>query len=53
MRAYQTVINIAGSNINAELLPVSRLKYTTRIVLCVQVVAVDIYNSVSIKTCLT
>jgi hypothetical protein len=52
IRAYQTITTNAGSDITAQLLLVSRLEHTMRIVVCPLVVAVKIYDDVSAKTCL-
>jgi hypothetical protein len=46
MPAYQTVTTNADSDINAELLLMSRLEHTTRIVFCPLVVVVNMYNDV-------
>jgi hypothetical protein len=52
MQAYLTVTNNTCPNINAELLLVSRLEYTMRIVFCPLVVVVKIYDAFSTEICL-
>jgi hypothetical protein len=47
MWAYQTITSSTDLNINAELLMVSRLEFTMRIVLCPLMVVVKIYDAVS------
>jgi hypothetical protein len=52
MWVYQTITSSTNLNINAELLMVSRLEFTMRIVLCPLVVVVNIYDAVSAKNLL-
>jgi hypothetical protein len=53
MRAYQTTTNNPCPHINAELLLVSRMDYTMRILLCPLVLVVNIDDTISTETCLT
>jgi hypothetical protein len=48
---YQTITKNTWPNINAELLLVSRLEYTMRIVFCLVVMIVNIYDALSAITC--
>jgi hypothetical protein len=52
LRACQTITNNTCPDVYAELLLVSRLEYTIRIVLYTLVVSVEIFNAVATKTCL-
>jgi hypothetical protein len=51
MQAYQTITNNPCLHINAELLLVTRIDYTTRILLCPLVLVMNI-DDVSTETCL-
>jgi hypothetical protein len=53
MRAYQTITSNTCPNINAQMLLLSGLGYTMKIVNCPLVVVLKIYDAVSTKTCLT
>jgi hypothetical protein len=52
MWAHQTITNNICQNINAELLLVSRVEHTIRIVLCPLVVVVNVYDAISANTCI-
>jgi hypothetical protein len=52
MRAYQTITNNPCPHTNAELLLVSKMYYTVRILIYPLVLVVNIDNAVSIETCL-
>jgi hypothetical protein len=49
MQAYQIIANSTCPNIDAELLPVSRLDYTMKIFLWPQVIVVKTGDAISIK----
>jgi hypothetical protein len=51
MRVYQTITNNPCPHINAELLLVSKMDYTMRILVCPLVVVVNIDDAVSTETC--
>jgi hypothetical protein len=52
MRAYQTIKNNPCPHINAELLLMSRMDYTMRILLCPLVLVVNIDEAVCTEICL-
>jgi hypothetical protein len=52
MQAHQTITNNPCPHINAELLLVSRMDYTMRILLCPLEWAVNTVDAVSTETCL-
>jgi hypothetical protein len=52
LRAYQITTNNSCPHINAELLLVSRMDYTVRILLCPLVLVVNINEAVRTETCL-
>jgi hypothetical protein len=52
IRAYQTVTNNPCPYVNADLLLVSRMDYTMRILLCPLVLVVNTDDAIPTKTCL-
>jgi hypothetical protein len=52
MRAYQTITDNTCPHINAELLLVSRMDYTKRILLCPLVLVVNIVGAICTETCI-